>query len=250
MRFYVAYNIQDDFPGAEIHDDVLEVFNSEKDFLLTLKNYVRYARFLALCNDPGRLEENPEEEGVYRKYISMIDEILQNGKPGRSFYEEDFEAYDLTVTISKATADFMIYFRYVCAMLTRKKRSEEDECGDAVPEDGSDDGSVTADDRDPLYAYCMRIKKSGDKPDPDVFAEKMENYMAVINHDANYLGTVPKMDDSDDTFLAARIDESRATRRIQAEKRKKYGTISIWDSNLCIIVMMPALYPSSSLVLQ
>lgn len=214
MSFYAAYNIQADFPGADVHYDTLEVYGDEKSFLLALKNYIRYARMLALENDLDRFRDEDWEEAYFREYVSLIEKKLSDDSVSWPLDLRDFKAYDIQLSISKATSDPDSFVQFVCSYLSEISESDdftdfyddEEVEMDEVESDVDDTEDSQVDDEEhsddlPLMTYCCQITASGNKPDEMLLAELMCNYMANVNSEAFSLVDTPDIEDAKEAEL-------------------------------------------------
>lgn len=208
MSFYAAYNIQADFPGAEVHNDTLEVYPNAESFLNALKDYIRYVRFLALDNDPDRISDNPWEEEFFQEYIKIIDERLSDPTANQQLDLDSFDVYDVQISISKATSDLDTFFYYVSSCMyeifgsgnlmdSGDEDNEEDDDSEDEEDQDEEDGDFS--DDNPLMQYCAKITASGDKPDPKTFRDLINDYMAGINSEALSLVDIQEINESNDS---------------------------------------------------
>lgn len=196
MSFYVAYNIQADFPGAELHHDTLEVYLNAKSFLNALKAYTCYTRCLAHENDANRLLDNPEEEAFYQEYSKMIDEKLVKWQDIDQLQPESFDVYDIYLTISIATTDFDQFVHYLQSHMDEMAGADDyenswDDDEDEYDEDDNDEWEEEFDNDNSLLRYLHQIKASGEKPDPAIVHQLIDDYMSDMNDDAISLTDAP-----------------------------------------------------------
>lgn len=179
-KFYVVYRLGDSFPGAESKRNAYEIYDSERDFLTTLRNYIVEVKNLKLSDYEDYFEDLPEELEEYKDFMELIEQGIENGAALRNLYKNGFYCLDTEIDIIAATADYRPFLNALCQDLL--DRNDMTEMSDVWELDPDDRRELFQDNE--LLRYFAMIQASGKKAQLKTFIAKFKENEYEINDGA------------------------------------------------------------------